>query len=115
MDMTTKPDPELIDQDAPEADAVWFATAEPAPPVLVALFGETTTEELLKPNSDQPSGSSRNSALDRLPAIAPALASAGVPPMSDDEIAAEVQSARIECRAGRTAQGVGKSLEATGS
>lgn len=42
---------------------------------------------------------SRRAALDRLLAIAPALEAAGVAPMSEDEIAAEVQTARAERRA----------------
>jgi sensor domain CHASE-containing protein len=38
----------------------------------------------------------RRSALDRLLAIAPALEAAGAQPMSEDEIAAEVDAARAE-------------------
>ncbi|MCX7412592.1 MAG: hypothetical protein NTW36_04015 [Planctomycetia bacterium] len=38
-------------------------------------------------------------ALDRLLAIAPALQAAGVAPMSEDEIAAEINAARAERRA----------------
>lgn len=41
----------------------------------------------------------KRSALDRLLAIAPALEAAGVEPMSEDEIAAEVEAARAERRA----------------
>lgn len=46
----------------------------------------------------------KRSALDRLLAIAPALEAAGVEPMSEEEIAAEVKAARAERRAkaGRT-------------
>lgn len=40
----------------------------------------------------------RRAALDRLLAIAPALEAAGVGPMSEDEIAAEVKAARAERR-----------------
>ena len=43
--------------------------------------------------------SRKNAALDRLLAIAPALEAAGVPPISDEEIAAEVKAARAERRA----------------
>ncbi len=43
--------------------------------------------------------SKRRAALDRLLAIAPALETAGVEPMSEDEIAAEVKAARAERRA----------------
>ena len=41
----------------------------------------------------------RNAALDRLLAIAPALQAAGLPPMSEQEIEAEIQAARAERRA----------------
>ena len=41
----------------------------------------------------------KQSALDRLLAIAPALQAAGVAPMSEDEIAAEINAARAERRA----------------
>jgi hypothetical protein len=43
--------------------------------------------------------SNKRAALDRLLAIAPALDAAGVQPMSDDEIAAEIKAARDERRA----------------
>lgn len=43
--------------------------------------------------------SSKRAALDRLLAIAPALDAAGVPPMSDDEVAAEIKASREERRA----------------
>ena len=48
--------------------------------------------------------SRKNVALDRLQAIGPALGPAGVPPMSEDEIAAEVKAARAERRARLAAQ-----------
>jgi len=41
----------------------------------------------------------RPAALDRLLAIAPALEAAGLPPMTEDEIQAEIQAARAERRA----------------
>jgi hypothetical protein len=41
----------------------------------------------------------KRTALDRLLAIAPALEAAGVEPMSDEEIAAEIKAARAERRA----------------
>jgi hypothetical protein len=53
--------------------------------------------------------SAQRAALDRLLAIAPALEAAGVEPMSEDEIAAEVKASRVE-RAERRAR-----LAATGS
>ena len=43
--------------------------------------------------------SKRRAALDRLLSIVPALEAAGVEPMTEDEIAAEVESARAERRA----------------
>jgi hypothetical protein len=43
--------------------------------------------------------STRRAALDRLLAIAPALEAAGVEPMTEDDIAAEVTAARAERRA----------------
>ena len=50
--------------------------------------------------------SRRLEALDRLLAIAPALEAAGAPPMTEDDIEAEVQAVRAERRAGR-AKGAG--------
>lgn len=47
----------------------------------------------------------RHAALDRLLAIAPALEAAGVAPMSEEEIAAEVKAARAERRARELAKG----------
>ncbi len=49
--------------------------------------------------------SAKRAALDRLLAIAPALDAAGVEPMSEDEIAAEVKAARAERRARLAASG----------
>lgn len=40
----------------------------------------------------------KRTALDRLLAIAPALEAAGIEPMSEDEIAAEIKAARAERR-----------------
>lgn len=45
----------------------------------------------------------KHSALDRLLAIAPALEAAGVTPMNEDEIAAEIDAARAERRARQAA------------
>ena len=56
--------------------------------------------------------SRKNAALDRLLAIAPALEAAGVPPMSEEDIAAEVKTARAERRARQAAQGAGKDPDA---
>jgi len=41
----------------------------------------------------------RNAALGRILSIAPALQAAGLPPMSEQEITAEIQSARAQRRA----------------
>lgn len=49
--------------------------------------------------------SRKNAAIDRLLAIAPALEAAGVPPMSEEEIAEEIHAARAERRARQAAQG----------
>lgn len=43
--------------------------------------------------------SRKSAAIDRLLAIAPALEAAGVPPMSEEEIADEIRAARTERRA----------------
>ncbi len=48
--------------------------------------------------------SKKRAAIDRLLAIAPALAEAGVEPMSEEEIATEVKAARAERRARLTAK-----------
>lgn len=47
--------------------------------------------------------SKKRAALDRLLAIAPALATAGAEPLSEDEIDAEVQAVRAERRARQAA------------
>jgi hypothetical protein len=49
----------------------------------------------------------KRAALDRLLAIAPALEAAGVVPMTEEEIAAEVKAARAERRAREQAKGSG--------
>lgn len=51
---------------------------------------------------------SKRSALDRLLAIAPALEVAGVAPMSEDEIAIEIEAARAERQAKIATTRVGK-------
>jgi hypothetical protein len=47
----------------------------------------------------------RRAAFDRLLAVAPALQAAGVPPMTEEEIATEIAAARAERRAKATAAG----------
>jgi hypothetical protein len=49
----------------------------------------------------------KRAAIDRLLAIAPALEAAGVAPMSEEEVAAEVKAARAERRARRAAAASG--------
>lgn len=49
----------------------------------------------------------KRTALDRLLAIAPALEAAGVAPMTEEEIAAEVKAARVERRAREQAKASG--------
>jgi hypothetical protein len=51
--------------------------------------------------------SKKSAALDRLLAIAPALEAAGIEPMSEDEIAAEIKAARAERRARQAAKDSG--------
>ena len=52
--MPRKPDPEQIDDDAPEATSEWFATARPARDVLPALVGQQAAQELLEPRRGRP-------------------------------------------------------------
>jgi hypothetical protein len=59
--------------------------------------------------------SRRRAALDRLLAIAPALEAAGVEPMSEDEIAAEVKAARAERRARLAAAASGSAAKDAGA
>ena len=59
--------------------------------------------------------SSRHAALDRLLAIAPALEAAGVAPMSQEEIVAEVKAARAERRARAAASSAGSPDEDAGA
>ncbi len=52
--MPRKPNPELIDDDAPEATDEWFATARPGSEVLPGLMGEQAAQEMLKPRRGRP-------------------------------------------------------------
>jgi uncharacterized protein (DUF4415 family) len=52
--MPRKPNPELIDDDAPEATDRWFAKAQPAADVLPGLFGKDAAKEMLKPKRGRP-------------------------------------------------------------
>jgi uncharacterized protein (DUF4415 family) len=52
--MAGKPDPELIDEDAPEATDAWFAEARAAEEVLPELVGADAAQELLRPKRGRP-------------------------------------------------------------
>lgn len=52
--MPRKPNPELIDQDTPEANDEWFAKARPAKEILPGLFGKPAAKEMLKPKRGRP-------------------------------------------------------------
>ena len=46
--------PELLDAEAPEATAAWFAKARPASEVLPGLFGQVAAADMLKPKRGRP-------------------------------------------------------------
>lgn len=48
------PNPERIDEDAPDATAEWFAKARPASEVLSDLLGSATAGEMLKLKRGRP-------------------------------------------------------------
>ena len=52
--MPRKPNPELLDQDAPEATEAWFAKARPASEMLPELLGQTAAREMLQPKRGRP-------------------------------------------------------------
>lgn len=52
--MPRKPNPELVDDHAPEATDEWFKKARPARDVLPGLVGENAARELLKPKRGRP-------------------------------------------------------------
>jgi len=52
--MPGKPDPELIDEDAPEATDEWFDESRAAKDVLPLLVGTDAAQELLKPKRGRP-------------------------------------------------------------
>jgi len=49
-----KPDPELVDEDAPEATDEWFDEARAAKDVSPELVGTDAAEELLRPKRGRP-------------------------------------------------------------
>lgn len=52
--MPRKPNPELMDQIAPEATDEWFDRARPAKDVLPDLMGDAAAREMLKPKRGRP-------------------------------------------------------------
>lgn len=52
--MPRKLNPELIDENAPEATDEWFRKARPASEVLSELLGNSAAQELLKPKRGRP-------------------------------------------------------------
>ena len=52
--MPRKPNPELLDDEAPEANDEWFARARPAKEVLPGLLGDAAAQEMLKPRRGRP-------------------------------------------------------------
>ncbi len=52
--MPHKPNPELIDDDAPELTSEWFARARPANEVLTNIVGKAAAVEMLKPKRGRP-------------------------------------------------------------
>jgi uncharacterized protein (DUF4415 family) len=52
--MPRTPNPERIDEDAPEATAEWFDKARPASELLSDLLGSAAAREMLKPKRGRP-------------------------------------------------------------
>ena len=52
--MPRKQNPELIDDDAPEATDEWFVNATPASDLLPKLLGTGPAQDLLKPKRGRP-------------------------------------------------------------
>ena len=52
--MPRKPNPELIDDDAPEAKSEWFKRARPAKDVLAGIVGHKAAIALIKPKIGRP-------------------------------------------------------------
>ena len=61
------------------------------------LLSSTVIQELLEDTMRRQAG--RRAALARLLAVAPAIGAAGAPPITEEEIAAEVEAARAERKA----------------
>ncbi len=52
--MPRKPNPERVDEDAPEATDEWFQKARPAKELLPRLLGDSAAQGLLKPKRGRP-------------------------------------------------------------
>ncbi len=52
--MHHKPNPELVDEDAPELDGEWFDRALPASQLLSQLVGADSAAAMLKPKRGRP-------------------------------------------------------------
>ena len=52
--MPRKPNPELLDNEAPELTQEWFDKARPAVEMLEGMFGKTAAKEMLKPKRGRP-------------------------------------------------------------
>ena len=52
--MPRKPNPELLNEEAPEATRAWFERAKPARDVLTDIVGKRTAQEMLKPKRGRP-------------------------------------------------------------
>ena len=52
--MPRKPNPELLDDDAPELDSQWFKRAQPASELLPQLVGADSAASMLKPKRGRP-------------------------------------------------------------
>lgn len=59
--MPRKPNPERLDNEAPEATEEWFAKARPAKDVLADLMGADVAKEMLKPKRGRPPSRARRS------------------------------------------------------
>ena len=52
--MPRKPQPDLIDDDAPELTQAWFAQARPAKDVLANILGQAAAAHMLQPKRGRP-------------------------------------------------------------
>jgi len=66
--MSTKPDPERIDDENPELTDEWFARARPAREMLPMIFGPEVAARMLKPRGRPPVANPKVSTTIRLDA-----------------------------------------------